>query len=274
MFKKIGRLTPEDMKELRLKVDDIFQQIELGKKVAALRRIKAIANTPNYFIRDELGKLLATSQHKEIMDDICHKMIKDRIYGIRATALFYFYYKNTDDAEEAIAVLDKCYASVPWESEQIAVNLWRKHPQTMKKYMPKWQQSDDEVKRALSLHGMENIAVSDPRFIMEFITHLIDDESIDVQKKITHILTQVGRVKPAACYPIIREWLLDGDEKRSKTLWVAMKKLANIITQQSSRGKSEEFVKVTIRTIKDWKNDNNQNVSMMGNKLGQILKIR
>jgi 3-methyladenine DNA glycosylase AlkC len=109
---------------------------------------------------------------------------------------------------------------------------------------------------------------------MSFIGNMIDDESLEVQKKITHILTQVGRSKPNKCYPVVKEWLHDADDKRIKTIWVSMKKLANIITQQSNRDKSAEFVKVTTRTVKEWKKDSNQNVSVMGGKLAQILKIK
>ena len=62
--------------------------------------------------------------------------------------------------------------------------------------------------------------------------------------------------------------------KELRQFWVSMKKLANIITQQSNRDKSAEFVKVTMRTVKEWKKDPNQNVSVMGGKLAQILKIK
>ena len=88
----------------------------------------------------------------------------------------------------------------------------------MKNYMPQWQKDNDEVKRSLSLHGMENIASSDPKFIMSFIGNMIDDESLEVQKKITHILTQVGRSKPNKCYPIVKKWLEDAEDKRIKTI--------------------------------------------------------
>ncbi|MBI9030624.1 DNA alkylation repair protein [bacterium] len=274
MFRQVGRLTPEDMKELRLKVVEIFEQVEKKKATSATRRINLIANTANYFVREELGKLLAECEDPEFMDEICHKMLKHKIYGIRATALFYFYYKDTTNAEEVIIVLDKYYNKVPWEAETIALNMWKKHPKTMKKYMHEWQKDKDEVKRSLSLHGMENIASSDPKFIMSFIGNMIDDESLEVQKKITHILTQVGRSKPNKCYPVVKEWLETADEQRIKTIWVSMKKLANIITQQSNRDKSAEFVKVTTRTVKEWKKDQNQNVSVMGGKLAQILKIK
>ncbi len=274
MFKKVGRLTPEDMKEMRLKVEGIFEQIEKEKITSAVRRINLIANTANYFVREEMGKMLAECENKQAMDDICLKMMKHKLYGIRATGLFYFYYKDKSHPHEVIEVLDKYYDKVPWEAESIAYNMWKKHSHIMKKYMPEWQKDKDEFKRSLSLHGMENIANNEPKFIMKFIGDMIDDESIEVQKKITHILTQVGRQKPSKCYPVIKQWLYKADDRRIKTIWVTMKKLANIITQKSNRDKSSDFVKATERTVKEWKKDSNNNVSSMGNKLAYILKIK
>jgi 3-methyladenine DNA glycosylase AlkC len=141
----------------------------------------------------------------------------------------------------------------------------------MKEVMPSWTASDNEKKRALSMHGMENIAGQDPQFVMNFVGNLIDDDSLEVQKKITHILTQVGRLRPNQCYPFIRQWLIDADEKRVKTIWVSMKKLANILVQRSRRDKSQEFIVVTQKTVKEWKADPDPNVSQMGLRLHQII---
>jgi len=156
--------------------------------------------------------------------------------------------------------------------ESIINDLWKRYPGEMKKQMLEWLRSEDEGKRALSFHGMENISGREPAFIMDFINRAIDDKSVEVQKKITHILTQVARSRPAECYPYIHEWLLSGDETRMKTLWVSMKKLANIVIQKSKRDKSQEFIMLTHRTIQDWKNDENKNVAQMGQKLMGILK--
>jgi len=94
--------------------------------------------------------------------------------------------------------------------------------------------------------------------------------SMEVQKKITHILTQVARSRPAECYPYIREWLTSATDKRMKTLWVSMKKLANIVIQKSRRDKSQEFIMLTHQTINDWKYDENEQVSYVGKKLSHI----
>ena len=50
-----------------------------------------------------------------------------------------------------------------------------------------------------------------------------------------------------------------------------MKKLANIVVQRSRRDKSEEFVLLTQQTINDWTNDENDNVSNMGERLSYII---
>jgi hypothetical protein len=72
-------------------------------------------------------------------------------------------------------------------------------------------------------------------------------------------------------YPYIREWLAKADDKRIKTIWVSMKKLANIVNQRSKRDKEHDFVLLTDQTIRDWKNDENKNVSHMGRKLFRII---
>jgi hypothetical protein len=100
----------------------------------------------------------------------------------------------------------------------------------------------------------------------------LDDESDEVQKKITHILTQVGRMRPVQCYAAIKKWLIDADEKRIRTIWMTMKKLANILMQRSKRDKTMDFINVTQKTVKEWKNDPNSNVSQMGSKLAQIIQ--
>ena len=72
-------------------------------------------------------------------------------------------------------------------------------------------------------------------------------------------------------FPYIREWLLDADEKRIKTIWVSMKKLANIVVQKNQKSKSYDFVLLTGQTINDWKNDENEIVATMGKKLSRII---
>jgi 3-methyladenine DNA glycosylase AlkC len=272
MLKNVGRLTIDDLKLMDLQVEKIFKALDKDNASLAEKKILEIANTPNYFTREELGKRLAMYNTNNLLDEICSRMLEHRLYGIRATALFYFYFKRQDNPVVIIKTIEKTIETVPWESETIAFEMWKRQSETMKAEMPIWAKSDNEKKRAMSMHGMENIAAKDPQYIMNFISDLLDDESDEVQKKITHILTQVGRMRPVQCYAAIKKWLIDADEKRIRTIWMTMKKLANILMQRSKRDKTMDFINVTQKTVKEWKNDPNSNVSQMGSKLAQIIQ--
>jgi 3-methyladenine DNA glycosylase AlkC len=271
MLKAIGRLDNASIRELDTLLADIQKLIKSKKRKQAVTAINNIAKTPNYFIREYMGKKMVTFENQELTFSIAEEMLEHRIYGIRATGLFYFYNLYLKEPQKLLPYLERTFESIHWEAESIINELWKKHSKVMKVEMLKWVKDENENKRALSFHGMENIASKDPSYIMDFLTQAIDDESIEVQKKITHILSQVARSRPAESYPYIREWLLDANETRLKTLWVSMKKLANIVVQKSKRDKSQEFIMLTHRTIKDWRRDENKNVSTMGNKLTQII---
>lgn len=271
MLKKIGRLDNDAKKELNEIIDSIYTLLDKKKKSKAEKELIKLSSTPNYFIREHLGKELVHYEDQSIVMPIIDKMIKHRIYGVRATALFYYFTYYSDDPEKIIDILETAFEEVPWEAESIVNDLWRRYPELMKDRMSKWIESDNSKKRALSFHGMENIAHSDPGFIMHFVGKAIDDETMEVQKKITHILTQVARVNPIIVFPYIREWLAEGTDKRIKTIWVSMKKLANIVVQKNRREKSQEFVLLTQQTINDWAHDDNQYVAKMGEKLLYII---
>jgi hypothetical protein len=81
----------------------------------------------------------------------------------------------------------------------------------------------------------------------------------------------VGRQKPLQCYTHVRKWLIDADDKRVRTIWQTMKKLANIFKQRSRRDKSVDFMNITQKTVMEWKSDPNPNVSSMGGKLAYII---
>ena len=261
---EIGRLDGDDRKELNEILDSIFSYLKKDKLELAQKKLISISKTPNYFIREYLGKSLTDYSNKTKMKKIIKPMLKHRIYGVRATALFYYYDLDRNNPEKIFKLLENTFDSVPWEVESVINEMWRSYPDFMKENIVNWINSENSQKRALSFHGMENIAKSDPGFIMEFISKAIDDDKIEVQKKITHILTQV-------VFPYIREWLSVGSEKRIKTIWVSMKKLANIVVQRSRRDKSEEFVLLTQQTIHDWANDENENISNMGERLSYII---
>ncbi len=273
MIRHIGRLTQDDMKILDEQVEQTFRLLNKGNSTQAETKIMELANTPNYFTREELGKRLAAyeGKAKARLDKICSGMLEHKLYGIRATALFYYYYTRQEDPCVIIKIIEKTIETVPWESETIALDMWKYHSEVMKEQMPLWAKSDNEKKRAMSMHGMENIAGKDPAYVMNFISGLLDDPGEEVQKKIIHVLTQVGRMRPVQCYAAIKTWLQDADEKRIRTVWMTMKKLANILMQRSKRDKTHDFINVTQKTVKEWKNDSNPNVAQMGAKLAQIM---
>ena len=270
----MGRLNLDDFKLLDATVEKIFRNVEKGKNTLAEKQIIEMGNTANYFVREELGKRLAQYDGNGEMDEICGGLLEHFVYGVRATGLFYFYFKHQSNPEIIVKTIEKTFESVPWESETICFEMWKKAPEVMKKNMLQWAESPNEKKRAMSMHGMENIASRNPQYVLTFLSHLLDDDSEEVQKKISHILTQVGRQRPLQCYNNVRRWLIDGDEKRIRTIWQTMKKLANIFTQRSKRDKSAEFMTITQRIVAEWRNDSNQNVSTMGAKLAGIINSK
>lgn len=271
MIKSMGRLNIDDYKIMDAHVEKIFKNLDKGKTDLAKKQILELANTANYFVREDLGKRLAVYNGTGELDKIIGEMLEDRFYGVRASALFYIYYKRQSTPEVIIKTLEKTFETVPWESETICFEMWKKAPEVMKEYMPLWAESDSEKKRAMSMHGMENISSRHPQYILTFVSRLLDDESDEVQKKISHILTQVARQRPLQCYTNIRRWLLEADEKKVRTIWQTMKKLANIYSQRSRKDKSNDFINVTQKTIADWKSDSNPKVQQMGQRLGQIM---
>ncbi|HOH97650.1 MAG TPA: DNA alkylation repair protein [Candidatus Cloacimonadota bacterium] len=274
MIKEVGRLNIDELKHLDAQVEKIFRNMDKDKVALATKQITELGNTANYFVREELGKRLATYTGKGNLDKLCGDLLEDFIYGVRATGLFYFYYKYQNSPEHIIKTLEKTIESVPWETETICHDLWRKFPDAMREYMPLWAESDNEKKRSISMHGMENIAAKNPQYILTFVGKLLDDESEEVQKKISHVLIQVGRIRPIQCYTNVRRWLLDADERRVNTIWQTMKKLANIFTQKSHREKSHEFMNITQKVVLEWKSDPNPNVANMGAKLASIIHVR
>ena len=271
MIKSMGRLNIDDYKIMDAHVEKIFRNLDKNKTVLAKKQILELANTANYFVREDLGKRLAVYNGEGELDLIISEMLEDHFYGVRATALFYIYYKKQDTPEVIIKTLEKTFETVPWESETICFDMWKRSPEVMKEFMPIWADSDSEKKRAMSMHGMENISSKHPQYILTFVSKLLGDDSDEVQKKISHVLTQVARSRPLQCYTNIRRWLIEGDEKKNRTIWQTMKKLANIYGQRSRKDKSQDFINITHKTIMEWKNDSNPKVQQMGQRLAQII---
>lgn len=268
---EIGRLDSDDRREFLAEIEQIFKLLDKNKVKSAEKKIIVISKTPNYFVREFLGKKLTEYENSDRMLGIINKMLKHKIYGVRATALFYlfnFYYENQ---EKLFDLIEETFDSVPWEVETVINDLWKRFPDKMKEKMKGWIESEHYLKRSLSFHGMEHIANSDPTFIMDFIGKAIDDETMEVQKKITHVISQVAKISPIIVFPYIREWLAEADDTRIKTIWVSMKKLANIVVQKNRRGHREEFVILTEQTIQDWRSDENDKVAEMGDRLYRII---
>ncbi|MDZ4121126.1 MAG: hypothetical protein U1C33_01800, partial [Candidatus Cloacimonadaceae bacterium] len=124
MIKQVGRLNIDDIKLMEADLDKIFRNLDQGKADLAKKKILAIANTSNYFVREDLGKRLATYEGNSALDEICTEMLDDFLYGIRATALFYFYYKWQNKPEIIVKTIEKAFESVPWEAETLAFEMW------------------------------------------------------------------------------------------------------------------------------------------------------
>ncbi|MBN2016695.1 MAG: DNA alkylation repair protein [Candidatus Cloacimonetes bacterium] len=271
MVNKIGRLTDRDEKELKLETEKALE-IFIENEKKGTKKLDDLAACKNYFGREIVGKTLAESEQKDKLNKLMKGLLDSKNYAKRATALFFFLYYYKKQPEEMIEIVSDYYDSIKWEAENIMDQFWKDYPQLMKKNMLKWIESKDERKRSLSFHGLENFSTKDPHFVMEFITKIIDDESLEVQKKITHTLIQIARSRPAEVYPYVQELLKDADDRRVKTIWVSMKKLANSLKSSNSKEKNNDFALLTKNTIKDWRSDKNKKVHTMGDKLYHIIK--
>ena len=271
MVNKIGRLTDREEKELKRETSAALEVYMTNKKKGT-KKLDELAACKNYFGREIVGKTIAQSEQKDEFADMMRDYLNAKNYAKRATALFFFLYYYQKQPEEMIEIVSEYYDSIKWEAENIMDQFWKDYPQLMKQNMLKWIESDDERKRSLSFHGLENFSEKDPHFVMEFITKIIDDESLEVQKKITHTLIQIARSRPAEVYPYVQELLKDADDRRVKTIWVSMKKLANSLKSANSKEKNSDFALLTKNTIKDWRSDKNKKVHIMGDKLFYIIK--
>jgi len=272
MIKSIGRLNLDDYKLIDSQVEKIFVCLSKDKIEEATELITAMANTQNYFVREELGKRLANYEGPGAMKEVCAKLLDDHIYGIRATALFYFYYSNIDNPEVLLHILSKTVETVRWESEHIIEELWKSHPELMRREMPQWALSPSPKKRAMSMHGMNKIALDSPQFVLMHLEKLVDDEDPEVQEKFVKILIQVGRHRPQHAYTNIYRWLKSGSEDRARLLRDAVKVLVSIVARREREEQSNDFWAVTKKAVSDWRKDPSPLVSQMGNRLQQLLQ--
>jgi len=275
MNKDLGRLTSKEMKDYEAKVEKIFVNLDEDKIELAQSHIIKLLSTPNYFIRELVGKKLAQYHDGEKMDQVVLSLLGHKTYGVRAATIFYYFLKYIEDPQKILSLLEISWGDTPWETEHILHELWTKYPDLMKVEMMKWVSSEFDKQRALAYHGMELLSATDPFYITACVELNIDNENMDVQKKITNVLTHVVRAKPAESLPYFREWLTTPTEQRSKTIYLAMKKLLSIAIQNATSGKisrTDDFYLLTMHTINDWKTDPLENIAEIGTKLVNFTK--
>jgi 3-methyladenine DNA glycosylase AlkC len=274
-MKDVGRLALRDIKDNEAKVEKIFKYLDANKIELAKKHIIAVLSTPNYFIRELVGKKLVEYQDGEKMDEVVLSLMGHKTYGVKAATVFYFFIKNFDDPQKILSILEMSWIETPWETEHILQQMWVKYPDIMKTEMLVWATSEHERQRALAYHGCEEAAADDPNFVTRLIEVNLDDESLEVQKKLSNVLTAALRSKPAETYPYVREWLTNPSEHRMKSLVLAMKKIITIAQQSLANGKinkNDDFYVLTMHAINDWKIDPDEKVASIGHKLVSFAK--
>ena len=275
MNKNLGRLDLREIKSHEDAIAKIFKLLDDGKVEQARTHMVKLLSTPNYFIREFVGKKLTEYHDVEVMDKVVLTLLGHKIYGVRAATIFYYYLKYYKSPRKLLSLMGMSWSDTPWETEQILYEMWQKYPAVMKKEMIFWAESPFEKQRMLAYHGIEAIANADPVFITTMIEKNLDDECVEVQKKITNVLTHAVRVSPAECYSFIREWLSKPSEARKRTLYIAMRKLVSMALNSQGNGKSsknDEFYLLTMQSIKDWKADPDEAISSIGEKLVSFSK--
>ncbi len=271
MIKDIGRLEPSQIRDVEAEIEEIFSLLD-KKKDKAVAKIEELSNTTNFFLRELVGKLLTNYHNLEKMEKIASDMLQNKNYGTRATALFFFYNLSGNNPDKLVTLLEENYENIPWEVENIIYEMWRKRPDIMKKTMPQWLDSPIEKKRIVSFHGLELIADKEPIYILDFLAKAIDDESLEVQKKITHILMQIVRSRPAETYPYIRDWIMTAPDKRYRSLMMSLRKIVSMYQQKSTKDKSQDFMILTKHILFEWRGEPNRRLAGVGTKLSQMLR--
>lgn len=272
MIKDIGRLDAAETKKIEDFLAEIFSILDDGEVVKAIKMLEELCKTNNYFLREMVGKYLTKYHDQDKMSEIASDMLNSKVYGIRAAAVFYYFNKYLEDPPKLVSLLEENYDSVPWEVESIIYELWKNKPRTVKEMSLKWLDSDDEKKRMIAFHGLELIAETDTIFVLDFVTKAVDDPSMEIQKKITHIVMQMVKSKPAETYAYIREWIMTASDKRLRIIIQTLKKVISLYTQKNQKDKTPEFMMLTKHIINEWKSDQNKKVASIGNKLLQAYR--
>ena len=141
----------------------------------------------------------------------------------------------------------------------------------MKEKMKIWAESEFVKQKALAYHGIEQIAATDPIYVLKLIEKNLDEPNLELQKKISNVLSHVVKARPAEAYSFFREWLTKPSESRNKTIFLSMKRLVSIASQAKTN-KTDDFYILTMQVIKDWKVDPVKSVAIIGDKLVNFAK--
>jgi len=271
MNRDTGRLDLRVIRETDECIQKIYQDIKKEKIDNAKNNIIKLLSTSNFFIREYVGKKFVDCPYEDQMNTIISELIDHKIYGVRAGIIFYHYIKYDNNPEKIFTLLDKSWNDTPWETEFILHEMWQKHPDIMKTKMLAWAESDFVKQKTIAYHGIENIANSDPIYVLKLIEKNLNEPNLDLQKKISNILSHVVKARPAEAYSFFREWLTNPSECRNKTIFLAMKKLVSIASLPKT-SKTDDFYILTMQTVQDWKVDPVKSVSIMGEKLASFAK--
>ena len=275
MAKDLGRLDLRDVKNYESQLAKVYKFLDDNDLSQAESTLKKLISTPNYYVREFIGKKLTDYYNSKLLDKIIKKLEGDKVYGVRATLVFYFYYKHQDDPVKVLKYLEKYWSNTPWEIEQIVYELWQNYPDLMKVEMLKWAESEHVKKRSFAYHGLESIAAFDVQYILNIVEKNIDTDDEEMSKRIVNVLSHTAKASPAECYSYIHEWLTHHTDNRASTLFVAMKKMITIACYNYTNfktPKTEEFYLLTLQAIQDWKNDSNPKISNMGERLVYFSK--
>ena len=275
MNKDLGRLDLRDEKILEEQLSKIFKLLEDGQQEDARSTLVTLISTPNFFIREFIGKKLAEYKNTKSIEAIIKKLEGHKFYGVRATIIFYYFNKYITEPEKILPILEKSWSNTPWETEYVIYDLWQNFPALMKDVMLKWADSEFEKKRAFAYHGLEAIAGTDIQYVTNIVEKNLDSDNEDMQKRIVLVLMNAIKSSPGELYSYIRHWLSNSSENRKKTLFTTMKKMITQACYSNVNFKSprtEEFYNLTMQAIRDWKEDSDYSIASMGDKLVYFSK--
>ncbi|HPY95943.1 MAG TPA: hypothetical protein PL063_01880 [Candidatus Cloacimonadota bacterium] len=259
MIKSIGRLEYKEIKMLKERVDEIYDFIIYDGEDRAVRELNNLLNTQNYYVREIVGKHMATYDNQEkISLFVLQNFTSSKIYGVRAAGLFYYWELHKNDPNSLISLLNGFWDNTPWEVEAIILDMWERYPEQTKLQMHSWLDSENPKQRVLAMHGIENLAFTDLEYVYDTIAKHIDDDNEDVIKKISNIVFHVTKNLPENTFPHIRDWLLNAKDVRANTIKSILDKLLEFAIQNKTNEEYNVFRLLLFQVIKDWQLDDNK----------------